>query len=99
MRRIPKRDAMYLGAHISVSESIALAPSRGRSVGCEAIQIFSRSPRLVRKTKPIPPEDAQAFQENTNKHGLARAVIHADYLSNPASPKKNAVRYTRAGSR
>src|SRR5207249_4453336 len=55
---------MYLGAHISISESIALAPSRGRSVGCETIQIFSRSPRMLRKTKPIPPEEAQAFQEN-----------------------------------
>src|SRR5213083_1852359 len=96
MRRIPKRDAMYLGAHISISESIALAPSRGRSVGCETIQIFSRSPRLLRKTKPIPLEEAQAFQENMKKHGLARAVIHANYLINLASPKKNGLRYSRA---
>src|SRR6266550_3019278 len=96
MRRIPKRDAMYLGAHISISESIALAPSRGRSVGCETIQIFSRSPRMLRKTKPIPPEEARAFQENLKKHGLARAVIHANYLINLASPKKNGLRYSRA---
>src|SRR5438093_4875345 len=96
MRRIPKRDAMYLGAHISISESIALAPSRGRSVGCKTIQSFSRSPRMLRKTKPIPPEEAQAFQENTKKHGLARAVLHANYLINLASPKKNGLRYTRA---
>src|SRR5437016_3563812 len=96
VRRIPKRDAMYLGAHISISESIALAPSRGRSVGCETIQIFSRSPRMLRKTKPIPPEEARAFQENLKKHGLARAVIHANYLINLASPKKNGLRYSRA---
>ena len=86
---------MYLGAHISISESIALAPSRGRSVGCETIQIFSRSPRMLRKTKPIPPEEARAFQENLKKHGLARAVIHANYLINLASPKKNGLRYSR----
>src|SRR5205807_2615601 len=78
------------------SKSIALAPSRGRSVGCETIQIFSRSPRMLRKTKPIPPEEAQAFQENMKKHGLARAVIHANYLINLASPKKNGLRYSRA---
>src|SRR3989475_5949972 len=95
MRRIPNGDAMYLGAHISISESIALAPSRGRSVGCETIQIFSRSPRMLRKTNPSPPEGAQAFQEKMKKHGLARAVIHADYLINLASPKKNGLRYSR----
>ncbi len=87
---------MYLGAHISISESIALAPSRGRSVGCETIQIFSRSPRMLRKTKPIPPEEARGFQENMKKQGLARAVIHANYLINLASPKKNGLRYSRA---
>src|SRR5207253_10045567 len=87
---------MYLGAHISISESIALAPSRGRSVGCETIQIFSRSPRMLRKTKPIPPEEAQAFQENMTKHGLARAVIHANYLINLASPNKNGLLYSCA---
>src|SRR5437016_12250863 len=87
---------MYLGAHISISESIALAPSRGRSVGCETIQIFSRSPRMLRKTKPIPPEEAQASQEDMKKHGSARAIIHANYLSNLASPKKNGFRYSRA---
>src|SRR5438445_11837915 len=96
MRRIPNGGTMHLGAHISISESIALAPSRGRSVGCETIQIFSRSPRMLRKTKPIPPEEAQAFQENLKKHGLSRAVIHANYLINLASPKKNGLRYSRA---
>src|SRR6266571_1238337 len=54
---------MYLGAHVSIAESIALAPERGKAVGADAIQIFSRSPRMLRKTKPIPPEEAKAFQE------------------------------------
>src|SRR5439155_80589 len=43
-----------------------------------------------------PSEEAQAFQENMKKHGLARAVIHANYLINLASPKKNGLRYSRA---
>jgi deoxyribonuclease IV len=86
---------MYLGAHVSISESIALAPSRGRAVGCETIQIFSRSPRMLRKTKPIPPEEAEAFQGAMAKKGLTSAVIHANYLINLASPKKNGLRYSR----
>jgi deoxyribonuclease-4 len=86
---------VYLGAHISISESIALAPSRGRAVGCETIQIFSRSPRMLRKTKPIPPEEAEAFKAAMGKTGLVGAVIHANYLINLSSPKKNGLRYSR----
>jgi deoxyribonuclease IV len=86
---------VYLGAHISISESIALAPSRGRAVGCEAIQIFSRSPRMLAKTKPIAPEEAQSFREALVKSGIVAAVIHANYLINLASPKKNGLRYSR----
>ncbi len=86
---------MRLGAHVSISESIALAPVRGRSVGCETIQIFSRSPRMLRKTKPIPPEETKAFQDNMAKGGLVRAVIHANYLINLSSSTKNGLRYSR----
>jgi deoxyribonuclease-4 len=88
---------VYLGAHISISEGLTLAPSRGRAVGCEAIQIFSRNPRALQKPKPIPPEEARTFQESLRKNGVARAVIHGNYLINLASPKKNGLRYSRAG--
>lgn len=88
-------DTVYLGAHISIAESIALAPERGRKVGCEAIQIFSRSPRMLRKTKPLTPEETHAFQENLGKNGIVRAVIHANYLINLGSPKKSALKYSR----
>src|SRR6184192_63714 len=94
--RIPTGgNTVRLGAHVSISESIALAPVRGRSVGCETIQIFSRSPRMLRKTKPIPPEEAKAFQDNMAKGGLFRAVIHANYLINLSSSTKNGLRYSR----
>jgi deoxyribonuclease-4 len=66
-------------------------------MGCETIQIFSRNPRMLAKTKPIPTEEARAFQENLAKCGMTRAVIHANYLINLASPKKNGLRYSRAG--
>ncbi len=86
---------MYLGAHVSIAESIALAPERGRAVGADAIQIFSRSPRMLRKTKPITEEEAKAFQVAMTENKIARAVIHANYLINLGSPKKAALRYSR----
>src|SRR5216117_269776 len=86
---------MYLGAHVSIAESIALAPERGKAVGADAIQIFSRSPRMLRNTKPIPPEEAKAFQEAIPANGIARAIIHANYLINLAGPDENTLNYSR----
>src|SRR2546426_8790977 len=86
---------MFLGAHVSIAESIALAPERGKSVGADAIQIFSRSPRMLRRTKPIRPEEATAFREALPANGIARAIIHANYLINLAGPDDNTLTYSR----
>ncbi len=86
---------MYLGAHMSIAESIALAPERGEAVGCEAIQIFSRSPRMLRNTKPLTVDETTAFQQNLAAHHIARAVIHANYLINLASPKRSMLKVSR----
>ena len=86
---------MYLGAHMSIAESIALAPERGEAVGCEAIQIFSRSPRMLRNTKPLAVEETAAFRENLVAHHIARAIIHANYLINLASPTKPMLKVSR----
>ena len=81
---------MYLGAHISIAGGVALAPERGRKVGCEAIQIFSRSPRMLRKTKPLAAEELEAFRANLEGHGIRRAIVHANYLINLGSPRASA---------
>jgi deoxyribonuclease IV len=86
---------MYLGAHVSIAENIALAPERGRAVGAEAIQIFSRSPRMLRRTKPLTTEETQGFRENLEKNGIVRAVIHANYLINLGAPDENTIKYSR----
>src|SRR5207245_3733209 len=68
---------------------------RGMAVVAEAIQIFSRSPRMLRRTKPIPPEEAKAFQEAMPANAIARAIIHANYLINLAGPDENTLKYSR----
>ncbi len=81
---------------MSIAESIALAPERGEAVGCEAIQIFSRSPRMLRNLKALTEEETAAFQASLVTHHIARAVIHANYLINLASPKKAMLKLSRA---
>src|SRR5207247_3322034 len=93
--RFGKGESMYLGAHVSIADNIALAPERGRAVGAEAIQIFSRSPRMLRRTKPLTTEETQGLRENLEKHGIVRAVIHGNYLINLGGPDDNTPKYSR----
>lgn len=80
---------------MSIAGGIALAPERGEADGCEAIQIFSRSPRMLRNTKPLAVEETVAFRENVAAHHIARVIIHANYLINLASPKKSMLKVSR----
>lgn len=66
---------------------MASAPETGRSIGCEAIQIFSKSPHSW-KAPPLTEEQAKAFRAAFAKSGLAAVSVHHNYLTNLASPKK-----------
>ena len=80
---------MILGAHVSSAGGVELAPARGRKVGCEAIQTFSRSPRMLRGAKLVTAEQGLLFQEAMRKHKQKVAVIHGNYLMNLCAPDKN----------
>ncbi len=75
---------MYLGAHVSIAKSIALAPERGKSIGCEAIQIFTKNQRQWR-AREIGGEEAKEFEENMKKNEIKEAVAHVSYLINLGS--------------
>lgn len=78
---------MWLGAHIGISTGIAEAPGIGRGLGCDAIQIFSKSPQMW-KGVPIPDEAAQGFRAAVEREGLHATAVHHGYLVNLASPKR-----------
>ncbi len=78
---------MWLGAHIGIAEGLPEAVATGRSIGCETIQIFSKSPQMWGST-PIDPVNAQAFRDAVGRDGLHACAVHQSYLPNLASPKK-----------
>lgn len=78
---------MWLGAHIGIADGLAKAPSTGRQIGCDAIQIFSKSPQMW-DGPPIAPEAATEFREQVRQVGLKATAVHHGYLVNLASPKK-----------
>ncbi|HMQ35543.1 MAG TPA: deoxyribonuclease IV, partial [Chloroflexaceae bacterium] len=76
---------MPFGAHMSISGGLARAFARGQQVGCEAMQIFTKSERQW-AAKPIAPEDAAAFRAEQARTGIGPVVVHDSYLINLAAP-------------
>jgi deoxyribonuclease-4 len=78
---------VWLGAHIGIADGLADAPRTGRRIGCDAIQIFSKSPQMW-AGPPIAPEAADGFRHAVQEVGLKSTAVHHGYLVNLASPKK-----------
>lgn len=84
---------MRFGAHVSAAGGLWKAGPTGKALGCEIIQIFSRSPQMF-AAKPISEADAQMFRESMKDNGIEDVYIHAPYIVNLASAKNT----TRFGS-
>lgn len=75
---------LLIGAHMSIAGGIDLAPLRGQEVGCQAIQLFTKSSNRW-QARPLPPEEIERYRANLRTCGIAPAVAHDSYLINLAS--------------
>jgi len=76
-----------LGAHVSSAGGIRCAPARGAEIGADAIQVFTKTPSQWREPT-LAPEDAAAFRQEVERHGIAAVVSHDSYLINLGSPDR-----------
>ncbi|MHA1799661.1 MAG: deoxyribonuclease IV [Candidatus Helarchaeota archaeon] len=76
---------LLLGAHMSIAGSIEKCFERGESVGCETIQIFTKSNRQW-NAKPLTDEDIEKFKDTAKKSKIKPVFAHDTYLINLASP-------------
>jgi deoxyribonuclease-4 len=78
-----------IGIHTSIAGSYLNALESARKLGCNALQIFSASPRMWQGgSARIPEVDAQAFRARRDELRLGPLVIHANYLINLASEQR-----------
>lgn len=84
----------YLGAHISISGGIYLAPQRARALGCTAMQIFSKNQRIW-KSPPLNEKDISLFQKNCEIEKIRMVCVHTSYLINLGSPDKDKLKKSR----
>ena len=76
---------MLLGVHVSAEGKIFEAVKRAHSLGCNTMQVFSRSPQRWRR-KALSPEDIREFLRSREKFKIDLVFIHIPYLINLASP-------------
>jgi deoxyribonuclease-4 len=81
--------SLRIGIHTSIAGSYVNALEAARKLGCNALQMFSASPRMWQGgSARIPEVDAQAFRERRDQLGLGPLVVHANYLINLASAQR-----------
>jgi deoxyribonuclease IV len=81
--------SVRIGIHTSIAGSYVNALESARKLGCNALQIFSASPRMWQGgSARIAEVDAQAFRARREELRLGPLVIHANYLINLASGQR-----------
>jgi deoxyribonuclease IV len=78
--------SLRIGIHTSIAGSYLNALEAARKLGCNALQIFSASPRMWEGGPArIPDVDATAFRARREELQLGPLVVHANYLINLAA--------------
>jgi deoxyribonuclease-4 len=81
--------SVRIGMHTSTAGSYVNALESAWKLGCNALQIFSASPRMWQGGPArIAEVDAQAFRARREELRLGPLVVHANYLINLASAER-----------
>ena len=79
---------MKIGCHVSIAGGVFNAPGRAKELGCEAFQIFSRSPQGG-KAPELTAEVLSNLRAELERTGLSEFVVHTPYYINFGSSAKN----------
>jgi deoxyribonuclease-4 len=82
---------MHIGAHVSIAGGIFNAPERAAELGCEVMQIFTRSPQGG-KAPELSVANIHKFKANIHEYQIKDVYIHTPYYINFAS-SNNRIRY------
>jgi deoxyribonuclease IV len=85
---------MNIGSHISITGGIQNAPERAGDLGCEIMQIFTRSPQGG-KAPELTKEIINSFKIQNSKFKIQEVYVHTPYYINFAS-SNNRIRYGSA---
>lgn len=84
VKKTTARRGPLLGAHMSIAGGVDKALFLGKEVGCDTVQIFTKSSRQW-ASKPLSTEEIAAFHAAKQTTGLTTVVAHDSYLYNFAA--------------
>jgi deoxyribonuclease-4 len=76
-----KENVVLLGAHMSIAGGIHRAVDRALSIGCTALQVFTKNSNQWH-AKPLSEEDIQSYKTKITGASMAPVVSHDSYLIN-----------------
>src|SRR3982751_4063349 len=80
----PKLTSRRIGIHTSTAGGVENAAERAYRLGCNALQVFSSSPRQW-KPYELGASQCAVMTGLRKKYDLKPLVIHANYLINPSA--------------
>jgi deoxyribonuclease-4 len=83
LKKPPALTSRRIGIHTSTAGGVELSAERAYRLGCNALQIFSSSPRQWKPYNLAVPQCAEMGRLR-ERYGLTPLVIHANYLINLA---------------
>ncbi len=86
----------YIGAHVSASGGVQLAPENAAEIGANAFALFTRNQRQW-TPKPLTEESISEFKDNVVKFGFDPKYIlpHDSYLINLGHPESDGLEKSR----
>ncbi len=86
----------YIGAHVSASGGVELAPANAHEIGATAFALFTKNQRQW-EARPLTKQSIDAFRNNCEKFGYKPHQIlpHDSYLINLGHPEPEALQKSR----
>lgn len=87
----------YIGAHVSASGGVEVAPVNAHEIGARAFALFTKNQRQW-VSKPLTDESIRLFKENCQKYNFSPDYIlpHDSYLINLGHPEEEGLQKSRA---
>src|SRR4028118_2317781 len=73
-----------IGLHAPIAGGLQHALLKAHTLGCDTVQIFSRTPRGW-QARPLADDEVETFKRVRSETRIAPVVIHANYLINLAA--------------
>ncbi len=84
-KKASPRKGPLLGAHMSIAGGVDKALLQGKEIGCDTVQLFTKSSRQW-VSKPLGAEEVANFHAAMRTTGFTTVVAHDSYLYNFAAP-------------